>query len=190
MSEFLTFILAVAIIITAAKFGGYLSVKAGQPSVLGELIVGIILGPTVLDMLHAWPVFAHSEGLGEVLKLMAELGVIFLMMLAGLELHLEELLRAGKVSALSGTIGVFLPLILGYYTAIFFGAGTSEAVFIGLALAATSVSISAQTLMELNVLRSRVGLALLGAAVFDDILAILLLSIGAIVFGGAMGGYG
>jgi Kef-type K+ transport system membrane component KefB len=190
VSEFLTFILAVAIIITAAKFGGYLSVKVGQPSVLGELLVGIILGPTVLNMLHAWPVFAHSEGLGEILKMMAELGVIFLMMLAGLELHLEELLKAGKVSALSGTIGVFLPLIVGYYTAIAFGTGTSEAVFIGLALAATSVSISAQTLMELNVLRSRVGLALLGAAVFDDILAILLLSVGAILFGGAMGGLG
>jgi Kef-type K+ transport system membrane component KefB len=190
VNEFLTFILAVAIIITAAKFGGYLSVMAGQPSVLGELLVGIILGPTVLDMLHSWPVFAHSEGLGEVLKLMAELGVIFLMMLAGLELHLDELLKAGKVSALSGTIGVFLPLILGYYTAIYFGAGTSEAVFIGLALAATSVSISAQTLMELNVLRTRVGLALLGAAVFDDILAILLLSVGAILFGGAVGGFG
>jgi len=190
VSEFLTFILAVAIIITAAKFGGYLSIKAGQPSVLGELIVGIILGPTVLNMLHAWPVFAHSEGLSEMLTMMAELGVIFLMMLAGLELHLDELLKAGKVSALSGTIGVFLPLILGYYTAIAFGAGTSEAVFIGLALAATSVSISAQTLMELNVLRSRVGLALLGAAVFDDILAILLLSVGAILFGGAMGGMG
>ena len=152
-----------AIIITAAKFGGYLSIKAGQPSVLGELIVGIILGPTVLNMLHAWPVFAHSEGLSEMLIMMAELGVIFLMMLAGLELHLDELLRAGKVSALSGTIGVFFPLILGYYTAIAFGAGTSEAVFIGLALAATSVSISAQTLMELNVLRSPRGPGIAGS---------------------------
>jgi len=190
MSDFLSFILAVAIIITTAKFGGYLTVLMGQPSVLGELLVGIILGPTVLNMLHAWPFFAANEGLGELLKFMAEMGVIFLMMLAGLELQLNELLKSGKVSALAGTLGVFLPLILGYFTSIAFGTDVSEAVFIGLALAATSVSISAQTLMELNVLRTPVGLALLGAAVFDDILSILLLSVGAILFGGVMGGMG
>jgi Kef-type K+ transport system membrane component KefB len=187
--DFLNFMLAVAIIIVAAKLSGYLSIRLGQPSVLGELLAGIILGPTVLNMLH-WPIFADSEGLGEIIKMMAELGVILLMMLAGLELHLNELLESGKVSALAGTLGVITPLVLGYGLAIFFGAGTAEAVFIGLALSATSVSISAQTLMELNVLRSSVGLALLGAAVFDDILVILLLSVSAILFGGAVGGVG
>jgi len=59
MSDFLSFILAVSVVITAAKFGGYLSVRAGQPSVLGELLVGLLLGPTVFDMLNVWPVFAH-----------------------------------------------------------------------------------------------------------------------------------
>ena len=186
--EFLNFILALAIVITAAKWAGFLSTRIGQPSVLGELLAGLILGPTVIDLLHVLPSFADDHVLAETLQMMAELGVILLMMLAGLELHLSELLESGRVSALTGVIGVVVPLGAGWATALAFGTGQSEAVFIGLALSATSVSISAQTLMEMNVLRSRVGLTLLGSAVFDDILVILLLSIGAILFGGVGGG--
>lgn len=182
-TEFLHFILAIVIIIVAAKLGGYISIRLGQPSVLGELIAGLILGPTVLNMLHAWPIFASDEVLPESLTQMAEIGVILLMFLAGLELEIGELLRSGKVAALAGTLGVIIPLLMGIGTALLFGSGTNEAIFIGLALSATSVSISAQTLIELGVLRSRVGLSLLGAAVFDDILVILLLSTASIVLG-------
>jgi Kef-type K+ transport system membrane component KefB len=110
------------------------------------------------------------------------------MLLAGLELHLPDLLHAGKVSALSGILGVLVPLGLGFGTAVLFGTSGEEALFLGLTLAATSVSISAQTLMELGVLRSRVGLALLGAAVFDDILVILVLSIAFVLVGDSAGG--
>src|SRR5690606_14652720 len=144
--------------------------RIGQPSVLGELLVGLLLGPTVLDILHAWPVLAGSENLANYIKLIAELGVMLLMLLAGLELHLEELLQSGRVAAVAGTLGVIVPFGLGWGISSLFGLGPAEALFMGLALSATSVSISAQTLMEMNVLRSRVGLALLGAAVFDDIL--------------------
>ena len=186
--EFLNFILALVIIITAAKIGGYASARLKQPSVLGELLAGLILGPTVLDMLHVWPVFNADQHLGESITLLAELGVLLLMMLAGLELHLSELLKSGKVAALAGSLGVIVPLGLGWGAAVLFGAASSEALFIGLTLAATSVSISAQTLMELKVLRSRVGLALLGAAVFDDVLVILILSVSFILVGGAAGG--
>lgn len=187
---FLDFILALVIVIVAAKAGGYISTRFRQPSVLGELLAGLILGPTVFDMLHAWPIFHEPEALGHSLTLMAELGVILLMFLAGLELHLDELLRSGKVAALAGVLGVLVPLGLGYGTAALFGATSTEALFIALTLSATSVSISAQTLMELGVLRSNVGLGLLGAAVFDDILVILLLSVSAIVVGGSAGGLG
>ncbi|MFQ5418790.1 MAG: cation:proton antiporter, partial [Anaerolineae bacterium] len=183
--EFLNFILALVIIITAAKIGGYLSARLKQPSVLGELLAGLVLGPTVLDMLHVWPVFSADKHLGESITLLAELGVLLLMMLAGLELHLSELLKSGKVAALAGSLGVIVPLGLVWGIAALFGVASSEALFIGLTLAATSVSISAQTLMELKVLRSRVGLALLGAAVFDDILVILALSVSFILVGGA-----
>jgi Kef-type K+ transport system membrane component KefB len=118
---------------------------------------------------------------------MAELGVVLLMLLAGLELDLSELLRAGKVSAVAGAAGVIVPLGLGVGVAMLFEAGFAEALFVGLTLSATSVSISAQTLLELNVLRSRVGLALLGAAVFDDILVILILSISLVLVSDAGG---
>jgi Kef-type K+ transport system membrane component KefB len=189
--EFLDFLIALVIVIFAAKMGGYVSSRFHQPSVLGELLVGLILGPTILDMLFSWPIFHEPALLEEALTLMAELGVIMLMFLAGLELHLSELLSSGKVSALSGILGVLVPLGLGYSTAVLFGVDSTEALFIALTLSATSVSISAQTLMELGVLRTRVGLGLLGSAVFDDILVILLLSASfVLISGGASEGLG
>jgi Kef-type K+ transport system membrane component KefB len=175
MTPFLQLALTLAIIITAAKLGGYLSYRIGQPAVLGELIVGIILGPSVLNILGT-PYFTDQH-LPEVIHQLAEMGVLLLMFLAGLELHLSDLLRSGKVAALAGTLGVILPLALGTLIGVLFAMDIQAAIFIGLILSATSVSISAQTLMELKVLRSRMGVALLGAAVFDDILVLLGLSV-------------
>ena len=189
-SELLNFLAAVVIILIAAKLAGYASIRIGQPSVLGELLVGILLGPTVLNMLGAWPLLGGDEHLAASLTLFAEIGVILLMFLAGLELDLHDLLRSGRVAGLAGTLGVIVPLAGGFITARLFGIETVEAIFIGLALSATSVSISAQTLMELGVLRSKVGLGLLGAAVFDDILVVLLLSGASVVFGANESGAG
>jgi Kef-type K+ transport system membrane component KefB len=189
-NEFLNFILALSIIIVVAKASGYISVRLGQPSVLGELIAGIILGPTILNMLHGWPIFQEDAHLGEMITFLAEIGVILLMMLAGLELELHDLARSGKVAAMSGTIGVIFPLVMGIGLALLFGSSMDSAVFIGLTLSATSVSISAQTLLELKALRTRVGLAMLGAAVFDDILVILALSLAVILVAGSGGGLG
>jgi Kef-type K+ transport system membrane component KefB len=175
LTPFLQLSLALAILITAAKFGGYLSFRLGQPSVLGELLVGILLGPTVIDLLHLS--YFTDTHLAEVIHQLAEIGVMLLMFLAGLELHLTDLLKSGKVAAFAGTLGVVLPLGLGIGLGLSFSMEMPVAIFIGLILSATSVSISAQTLMELKVLRSRVGLSLLGAAVFDDVLVVLGLSI-------------
>ncbi len=99
------------------------------------------------------------------------------MFIAGLDLHLSDLAKSGKVSAFAGILGVLAPLGLGFVTARLFSFSVDEAIFTGFILAATSVSISAQTLMEMRVLRNRVGIGLLGAAVFDDILVVLGLSI-------------
>ena len=187
--EFLNLILALSIIIVAAKLSGYVSVRLGQPSVLGELLAGILLGPTMLNI-FGWPIFSEDPFLSETVTMMAELGVILLMMLAGLELNLSDLAKSGKVSAASGTLGVVVPFAFGAGIALLFGAEMESAVFIGLTLSATSVSISAQTLLELDVLRSRVGLAMLGAAVFDDILVILALSLAVILLGDTGGGVG
>jgi len=174
MSSFLQLVLLLSILLLAAKSAGYVSTKFGQPSVLGELLVGIILGPTLLDILH-WPVFSEHI-LGEIVENLAEIGVLLLMFIAGLELHLSELAHNSKVSTFAGILGVILPVSLGYWVGTTLGFTSQEAIFIGLVLGATSVSISAQTLMELKVLRSRVGLGLLGAAVFDDVLVILFFS--------------
>jgi len=182
MSVFLQLAFLIAIILLAAKAAGYLSVRLGQPSVLGELLVGILLGPSLLDLLHLPFITGH---LGETIKELGELGVLLLMFIAGLELHLDELTRNTKVSALAGIMGVLTPVVLGAGTGLLFGFEMEAALFLGLTLGATSVSISAQTLMELRVLRTRVGLGLLGAAVFDDVMIILLLSIFlAVVSGG------
>jgi Kef-type K+ transport system membrane component KefB len=175
MSEFLQLAFLIAVILLAAKAAGYLSVRLGQPSVLGELLVGILLGPSLLDLLHL--PFIEGEALGHTISELGELGVLLLMFIAGLELHLDELTRNTKVSAFSGIMGVLMPVALGTGTALLFDFPLDSALFLGLTLGATSVSISAQTLMELKVLRTRVGLGLLGAAVFDDVMIILLLSI-------------
>ncbi len=168
----LTFVLAV--ILFTSNIAGHISMRLKQPSVLGRLLVGLILGPSLLDLTHL-PIITDAH-LGEIINELAELGVMLLMFLAGIELELHELRRSSRVAALAGSLGVVLPVLLGYLTGIWSGMEQSHAIFLGLTLGATSVSISAQTLMELKVLRSKVGLGLLGAAVFDDILVILLLS--------------
>lgn len=169
------FPLALAIIIFAAKASGYLSTRLGQPAVLGELVIGLVLGPTVFNMLH-WPIFAGGH-LGETLRYLAHLGVLFLMFIAGLEVDIEAMRQAGRPAIWAGVLGVLLPIGLGWLISFLFGLHTIECVIIGLTLAATSVSISAQTMIELGVLRSRVGVALLGAAVVDDVLVIMLVSL-------------
>lgn len=177
MTPFIESLLLFAMILVAAKTAGYLSVLLRQPSVLGELLVGLLLGPTLIDMVHTKIFLRDIVFLEELLSETAEIGVLLLMFVAGLELHFSELKHSGRVSILAGGLGVILPVGLGFLAAKLFGNDNQAGLFLGLTLGATSVSISAQTLIELKILRSKVGLGLLGAAVFDDILVILLLSI-------------
>jgi Kef-type K+ transport system membrane component KefB len=175
MSETLQLVLALALLIVATKLAGLVSTQLRQPAVLGELLAGLVLGPSLLGLLH-WSVFssAHTE---EVVFELGELGVILLMFMAGLEVDLREMLRAGRIAVITGVLGVIVPLLLGGLASLLFNYPLLESIFIGLILTATSVSISAQTLLELGVIKSREGLALLGAAVVDDVLVILVLSI-------------
>jgi len=175
MTPFLQLVFELAIILLAAKTAGYISTRLGQPSVLGELLIGVLLGPSLLNIL-GFP-FIKSATLGSTISELSELGVLLLMFVAGLELHLGELTSNRKVSLLASTGGLLLSILLGWGTGRLFGMGNTAAILLGLALGATSISISARTLMEMGVLRSRVGLTLLGAAVVDDILSILAFSI-------------
>jgi len=157
MSPFLQLILALIIIITGAKAGGWLANRLRQPAVLGELLVGLL----------GWPMLATAQAphlLTETVFKLAELGVVCLMFLAGLEIDPREMRRAGRVAALAGVGGVIVPLVLGGLVAVPFGYQGRAAILVGVILTATSVSSSAQTLLELGKLRSREGLALLGSA--------------------------
>ncbi len=187
MTPFLQLLLLLAIIIAVAKAAGALARRAGQPAVFGEILAGLVLGPTVLDLL-AWPVFQALGGdidgtpgagrLLETVRELAELGVLLLMFVAGLETDLGQMRRVGTVAFWVATGGVVLPLAGGLATAAAFGIGPRwEGLFIGTILTATSVSISAQTLIELGVLRSKEGSTILGAAVIDDVMGILVLSL-------------
>jgi Kef-type K+ transport system membrane component KefB len=189
MNTSVSFLLLLGIIIAAAKIAGVISTRLGQPAVLGELLAGLLLGPTVFDLTHL-AVFSAKGHPEEIVFELGELGVIFLMFIAGLEVDLDEMLHAGKVAALVGVFGVVVPLVLAVPVAQAFNFSLLTSVFIGIILTATSVSISAQTLYELGVLRSREGLALLGAAVVDDVLVILILSIFLALTGGAAAGAG
>ena len=175
MSPFLQLAFELIVILLAAKAAGYLSMRLGQPSVLGELLVGVLLGPSLVNILGLS--FVHSTTLGDIVSDLSEFGVILLMFIAGLDLHLGELASHRKVSLLASTGGLLLSIGLGWGAGRLFGMSNTAALLLGLALGATSVSISARTLMEMEMLRSRVGLSLLGAAVADDILSILAFSI-------------
>lgn len=175
MSSFLQLLLVLVCILLAAKISGALAVRFHMPSILGELLAGVILGPTFLNLL-AIPIF-QSASLHEIVFDFAELGVILIMFIAGLESDFKKLREVGWAAALAGTLGVITPLVLGYGVALLFGYSASTAAFIGIILTATSVTITAETLRELGALKGRVGSTLLGAAVFDDVLGLLTFSL-------------
>ncbi len=173
-----SYLLFIAIILCSTKFLGVMSKKLEMPQVVGALIAGIILGPSLLNIIPL------SNDTGLIITDLAELGVIFLMFAAGLETDLKELKQNSIPSLVVASIGVLVPILGGFgvYTFLFHPDLTSQAnmlkaVFIGVVLSATSVSITVETLREIGKLTGRVGTTILGAAVIDDILGIIVLTI-------------
>jgi Kef-type K+ transport system membrane component KefB len=178
--QLLLFLVLVTLI---SKSAGALSNRFGQPAVFGEILAGLLLGPSLLNIM-GWAIFAHhAEGfvphpdLAGVVSDLAEIGVILLMFIAGMETDLAEIRRVGRVAFWAALGGVLLPLASGAAVAHMYGYTWSQGWFMGAVLTATSVSISAQTLMELKSLRSKEGSAILGAAVIDDVMGIIVLSL-------------
>ncbi|MBP3040300.1 cation:proton antiporter [Bacillaceae bacterium Marseille-Q3522] len=155
-----------AIIIICTKFAGDISVRLGQPSVLGKLIIGVIIGPALLGWIDN----------GEVIEALSHLGVLFLMFIAGLETDLNELNKNRNASIAAAVGGVILPLLGGYFAGLAFGFEINDALFLGLLLSATSVSISVQTFKDMGQLNSRESTTVLGAAILDDILVVVALA--------------
>ena len=161
------FILYLLLILIATKIAGDLSVRLGQPSVLGKLIIGIILGPAVLGWIEN----------NDFIHYFSEIGVLLLMFLAGLETDLDQLKKNWKAAFAVAIIGIILPFIGGFGIGELFGLNTTYSLFIGILLCATSVSITVQVLKDMNKLNSPEGSTILGAAVVDDVLVVVLLAV-------------
>ena len=162
-----------AIIITAAKLMGLLARKCKVPQVVGEILAGLLIGPSVLGIVETT----------DFLTYMAEIGVILIMFSAGLETNLRDMIKTGPFACLVAICGVFVPLICGtlLYMAFYgFAAVGSyhfyKAVFIGVILTATSVGITVKALAELGKLKSQLGTTIVSAAIIDDIIGIIVLS--------------
>lgn len=160
-------LLNIVLILVFTKIGGIISRKLKMPEVLGSLVAGVILGPVVLN-------FVHYDN---DIKLLSNLGVIMLMFLAGLETNIEEFKKAGLSSLIIAIAGIIFPLALGTFSAYLFFNNFWSNIFIGVILTATSVSITVETLKELGKLNTTAGINILGAAVIDDILGLVLISI-------------
>ena len=161
------FLLEISIILVSAKIFGLFSRKFHMPHVVGALIAGILLGPAVFNILEKT----------EMITKLAEIGVLLLMFSAGMETDFNRLRNSLKSSLVIAVIGVVVPLVSGFAIAMLFGQDVLRSIFIGLILTATSISITVEVLHEMDKLKTKAGTAILGAAVIDDIIGVILLSI-------------
>ena len=162
-----------AIILIVAKAFGIIARKCKAPQVVGEIVAGLLIGPSVLGLVNQ----------SDFLIQMAEIGVVLLMFSAGLETNLKDLVKTGPIACLIACAGVFFPLVggsllyMGFYGSAPWGSDEFyKAVFMGVIMTATSVSITVQTLKELGKLKGKVGTTILSAAIIDDIIGIVVLT--------------
>ena len=162
------FLLLLAVILVAAKVLGELAERIGQPAVVGELIAGVILGPSIIGFVDPTSPSLH---------LIAEIGVVLLLFGIGLETDLQRLLSVGGAAVTVAVVGVALPFALGYGVAHVLGLDLLPAIVAGAALTATSVGITARVFSDLGQLKSVEGQIVLGAAVIDDVIGLVILAI-------------
>ncbi|WP_337869469.1 cation:proton antiporter [Meiothermus sp.] len=160
-------LLEVFFLLLAAQVVGWLFARLKQPVVIGEVLAGLLVGPAVLGLVHD----------GEVLEFLAELGAIFLLFMVGLETRLRDILAVGKEAFLVAVLGVLFPFVGGYFFGLSIGLEQLPALFLGTALVATSVGITARVLLELGVLSRNYSRIILGAAVIDDVLGLIVLAV-------------
>jgi Kef-type K+ transport system membrane component KefB/mannitol/fructose-specific phosphotransferase system IIA component (Ntr-type) len=180
--------LALAALLGTAKLAGELMQKLDQPSVLGEIMAGILLGPTVLG--HFKPaiyqtLFPSTGAMPIVLETVTTIGVVFFLLTAGLEIDLRSIFRQGKSALLVSSFGVVIPFALGFLAAYafprFLGAERNAdrlifALFVGTALSISALPVIAKILMDLNLLRSEMGTVVMSSAMFDDLVGWILFS--------------
>ena len=160
-------LLTLLIMFVAAKLAAEIFERLRQPAVVGEILAGVLIGGSVLGWVEP----------SEVVSLLAEIGIVFLLFNVGLETKPRDLLRVGKHASFVAILGIVVPFFCGYGLMRLWGAGNIQAVFIGTALVATSVGITARVLQRLGLLNAPTAKIILGAAVIDDILGLIMLSI-------------
>ncbi len=169
----MAFVGAIALILITTLIAGAISQRLSMPAVIGQLLVGVILGPGILGVLQNT----------ELMHVGSEIGVIILMFIAGIESDLDLLKKYFKPAMNVAMIGVLLPMLVFYVYGQMMGQSFEKAIFWGVIFAATSVSISVEVLREFGSLNTKEGATILGAAVVDDIIAVVLLSIFVSTFG-------
>ncbi|MGD2134659.1 MAG: cation:proton antiporter [Gemmatimonadales bacterium] len=177
------------VMLLAGKFSGELFERIGQPAVLGELIAGILLGASVLGVIPTAP----EEPLTEVVRIFAEIGVVILLFEIGLETDLKQMFRVGPAATSVAMVGVILPMVAGLLfwisplgdPELTHASATTTGIFLGGTLTATSVGITARVLQDLRVMHSVEARLIIGAAVIDDILGIIILGMVSSLVAGA-----
>lgn len=155
------------IIIASAKLMAEIFERLKQPAVVGEILAGVVIGPSVLGWVKP----------NDLISVVAEVGVIFLLFMVGLETKPQDIFKVGKKALMVGVLGVIFPFIAGYAIASVWGGSFVEAMFIGAAMVATSVGITARVLGSMGLLDKETSRIILGAAVIDDILGLIILSV-------------
>lgn len=161
-------LLTLVVVLVATKLLGELAQRAGQPAVLGELIAGVLLGVSLFGILDPHDPVIHA---------LSQLGVLILLFEIGLHTDLRELIGVGSAATVVGLVGVLIPFVLGYFVAHLLGLGVLPAIVCGASLTATSIGISARVLSDLGQLETREGQVVLGAAVLDDVVGLIILSV-------------
>ncbi|MBM2826650.1 MAG: sodium/hydrogen exchanger [Dehalococcoidia bacterium] len=187
MEEVTSILKDIFIIYAAAKLVGELFEWAHQPAVMGELLVGVVLGPHALGILgvpsqHLVELFGNdpamaSEGLHIVYEVLAQIGVIVLLFFVGLETRLSDMTSVGRRALVVALLGILLPFVFGFALIHFLDGNDIEAAFLGAAMVATSVGITARVMRDMGVIQSREARIILGAAVIDDVLGLLILAV-------------
>jgi Kef-type K+ transport system membrane component KefB len=155
------------LIFASAKLLGEVFERFKQSAVIGEILAGVILGPQVLNLI----------GTSEIFPVLAQIGAIILLFKVGLETRVEEILKVGPISLIVAVLGVIFPFIFGYLYTLIIHHTTVEAIFIGAAMVATSVGITARVFADLGIVETKVARVILGAAVIDDVIGLVVLAI-------------
>jgi Kef-type K+ transport system membrane component KefB len=159
--------LSIVILLAAARLFGELFRRVGQPALGGELLAGMILGPSLFGIVSS----------NESLEMLSSIAIFFVLLFIGLEMDIKQVKKTGKPAVVLSITSLTLPFLAGYGISVLFGIDVIPSLFMGLLLSVTSVPVSAMILVELGILKSKIGATVLSAAVVDDIISLVILAV-------------